>query len=66
VKEENDIKLGEYVFVKMFGRSDSFTVIKIYEDEKTSETLYDLDDRDNFIMKGVTRDKIKKIPKRGW
>jgi len=66
VKEENDIKLGEYVFVKMFGRSDSFTVIKIYEDEKTGETLYDLDDRDNFIMKGVTRDKIKKIPKRGW
>ena len=66
MKEENDIKLGEYVFVKMFGRSDSFTVIKIYEDEKTGETLYDLDDRDNFIMKGVTRDKIKKIPKRGW
>ena len=66
MKKENDIKLGEYVFVKMFGRSDSFTVIKIYEDEKTGETLYDLDDRDNFIMKGVTRDKIRKIPKRGW
>ena len=66
MKKENDLKIGEYVFVKMFGISDSFTVIKIYEDEKTSETLYDLDDRDNFIMKGVTRDKIKKIPKRGW
>jgi len=66
VKKENDLKIGEYVFVKMFGISDSFTVIKIYEDEKTSETLYDLDDRDNYIMKGVTRDQIKKIPKRGW
>ena len=65
MKKENDIKLGEYVFVQMF-RDESFTVIKIYEDETTSETLYDLDDRDNFIMKGVTRDKIKKIPKRGW
>ena len=66
MKKENDLKIGEYVFVKMFGISDSFTVIKIYEDEKTSETLYDLDDRDNYIMKGVTRDQIKKIPKRGW
>ena len=65
MKEENDIKLGEYVFVQLF-KDDSFTVIKIYEDEKTGETLYDLDDRDNFIMKGVTRDKIRKIPKRGW
>ena len=65
MKKENDIKLGEYVFVQMF-RDESFTVIKIYEDETTSETLYDLDDRDNFIMKGVTRDKIMKIPKRGW
>tara|TARA_Y100000296_G_C5028002_1_gene183296 strand:- start:164 stop:361 length:198 start_codon:yes stop_codon:yes gene_type:complete len=65
MKKENDIKLGEYVFVQLF-KDDSFTVIKIYEDEKTGETLYDLDDRDNFIMKGVTRDKIRKIPKRGW
>jgi len=65
MKKENDIKLGEYVFVQLHGH-DSFTVIKIYEDEKTGETLYDLDDRDNFIMKGVTRDKIRKIPKRGW
>ena len=65
MKKENDIKLGEYVFVQLF-KDDSFTVIKIYEDEQTVETLYDLDDRDNFIMKGVTRDKIRKIPKRGW
>ena len=65
MKKENDIKLGEYVTVVLHGR-ESFTVIKIYEDEKTNETLYDLDDRDNFILKSVPRDQIKKIPKRGW
>jgi len=64
MKKENDIKLGEYVFVIL--HEESFTVINMYEDEETGETLYDLDDRDNFIMKGVKRDQIKKIPKRGW
>ena len=64
MKKENDIKLGEYVFVIL--HEESFTVINMYEDEETGETLYDLDDRDNFIMKGIKRDQIKKIPKRGW
>jgi hypothetical protein len=64
MKKKDDIKIGEYVFVIL--HDDSFTVVDIYEDKETGETLYDLDDRDNFIMKGVTRDKIKKIPKRGW
>ena len=62
--EENDIKLGEYVFYPP--DKESWVIIKIYEDEKTNEIIYDLDDRDNFIMKGIKRDQIKKISKREW
>ena len=62
--KKSDIVLGEYVVV--FMDPDSYEVIKIYEDKQTKETLYNLDDNDGFILRGVKRSEFRKIPKRGW
>ena len=62
--KENDIKLGEWVLVRL-DDENAYKVIRITEDEKTGELLYDIDDGDNFILYGQSINNLRKIPKRG-
>ena len=62
--KENDIKLGEWVILKL-DKESVYKVIRITEDEKTGELLYDIDDGDNFILYGQSINNLRKIPKRG-
>ena len=61
--KENDIKLGEWVLVRL-DDENAYKVIRITEDEKTGEPLYDIDDEDGFILYNHPRSELKKIPKR--
>ena len=62
--KESDIKLGEWVILKL-DKESVYKVIRITEDEKTGELLYDIDDGDNFILYGQSINNLRKIPKRG-
>ena len=61
--KENDIKLGEWVLVRL-DDENAYKVIRITEDEKTGEPLYDIDDEDGFILYNQSRSELRKIPKR--
>ena len=62
--KENDIELGEWVLVRL-DDENAYKVIRITEEEKTGEPLYDIDDGDNFILYGQSINNLRKIPKRG-
>ena len=61
--KENDIKLGEWVLMRL-DDENAYKVIRITEDEKTGEPLYDVDDNDGFILYNRPRSEVRKIPKR--
>ena len=59
--KENDIKVGEWVHMSM--DPEPYKITSIYE--KDGEIVVDLDDGDNYTLKGKLIKLIRKIPKRG-